>query len=79
MSLRGVNIGVRLIVELGVVLAIMVIIAASGFYGMREINKSMPQIHIENEAKVRYANVASEDLSNIMWAMRLVRYASLDA
>ncbi|MDR3581365.1 MAG: methyl-accepting chemotaxis protein [Oryzomonas sp.] len=76
MSLRDINIGVRLIVGFGVVLTIMVVIAASGFYGMRGMNKSMTQIHIENDAKVRNANLAYENLNNIMWAMRLVPYAS---
>lgn len=76
MSLRDVNIGVRLIVGFGVVLCIMVVIAASGFYGMREMNRSMTQIHMENDAKVRYANTASENLGNITWAMRLVPYVS---
>jgi methyl-accepting chemotaxis protein len=76
MSLRDVNIGVRLIAGFGVVLTIMIIIAASGFYGMGEMNKSMTQIHMENDAKVRYANLAYENLNNIMWAMRVVPYAS---
>jgi hypothetical protein len=76
MSLRDVNIAMRLIVGFGVVLTIMVIIAASGFYGMRGMNKSMTQIHIENDAKVRYANLAYKNLSDITWVMRLVPYAS---
>jgi methyl-accepting chemotaxis protein len=76
MSLRDINIGVRLIVGFGVILTIMVVIAASGFYGMMGMNKSMTQIHIENDAKVKYANLAYENLSDIMWAMRLVPYAS---
>jgi len=76
MSLKDVNIGMRLIVSFGAVLVIMVIITTAGMLGMGQMNTSMTQIHLENDAKVKYANLAHENLNNIMWAMRLVPYAS---
>jgi methyl-accepting chemotaxis protein len=74
MSVKDLSIGTRLIGGFAVVLVIMLVIAASGLFGMSEMDKSISQIHNENSVKVKHANAAFENLNNITWAMRVTPY-----